>query len=64
MNLGLATGNIGRPGGGILAHPQGPAAGVTSIRQAWAAARAGTPLAEAARGAPELASALAFFDGR
>lgn len=51
-------------GGGILAHPQGPAAGVTSIRQAWAAARAGTPLAEAARGAPELASALAFFDGR
>lgn len=48
-------------GGGILAHPQGPAAGVASIRQAWAAARAGIPLAEAARGAPELAAALAFF---
>lgn len=48
-------------GGGILAHPMGAAAGVASIRQAWAATRAGTPLAEAARGAPELAAALAFF---
>jgi ribulose-bisphosphate carboxylase large chain len=48
-------------GGGILAHPQGPAAGVASIRQAWAAARADVPLAEAARQAPELAAALAFF---
>ncbi len=48
-------------GGGILAHPDGAAAGVASIRQAWAAARTGTPLAEAARGAPELARALAFF---
>ena len=51
-------------GGGILAHPQGPAAGVASIRQAWAAARAGTPLEEAGRNAPELASALAFFGRR
>ncbi|RZM02196.1 MAG: ribulose 1,5-bisphosphate carboxylase [Variovorax sp.] len=51
-------------GGGILAHPMGPAAGVASIRQAWAAARAGTPLADAARHAPELASALAFFGAR
>ncbi|MEO6018117.1 MAG: ribulose-bisphosphate carboxylase large subunit family protein [Polaromonas sp.] len=48
-------------GGGILAHPQGPAAGVASIRQAWAAARAGTSLADHARQAPELAAALAFF---
>jgi ribulose-bisphosphate carboxylase large chain len=48
-------------GGGILAHPGGPAAGVASIRQAWAAARAGVPLAEHARQAPELAAALAFF---
>jgi len=48
-------------GGGILAHPDGPAAGVASIRQAWAAVRAGTPLADAARGAPELARAIAFF---
>lgn len=51
-------------GGGILAHPQGPAAGVASLRQAWAAARAGTPLDEAAKGAPELAAALAFFGQR
>jgi ribulose-bisphosphate carboxylase large chain len=48
-------------GGGILAHPGGAAAGVTSIRQAWAAVRAGVPLAEAAVDAPELAQALAFF---
>jgi ribulose-bisphosphate carboxylase large chain len=48
-------------GGGILAHPGGPAAGVASIRQAWAAARAGVALADHAREAPELAAALAFF---
>jgi ribulose-bisphosphate carboxylase large chain len=48
-------------GGGILAHPDGPSAGVASIRQAWAAARAGTPLAQYAQDAPELARALAFF---
>ncbi|MES2398644.1 MAG: ribulose-bisphosphate carboxylase large subunit family protein [Pseudomonadota bacterium] len=48
-------------GGGILAHPQGPAAGVASIRQAWAAAREGVALADRAHEAPELAAALAFF---
>ena len=48
-------------GGGILAHPDGAAAGVTSIRQAWSAARAGVPLADAAKDLPELARALAFF---
>lgn len=48
-------------GGGILAHPNGPAAGVASIRQAWAAAREGRPLHEAAQLQPELARALAFF---
>jgi ribulose-bisphosphate carboxylase large chain len=48
-------------GGGILAHPDGAAAGVASIRQAWAAACEGVPLAERAREAPELARALAFF---
>ncbi|RZJ24242.1 MAG: ribulose 1,5-bisphosphate carboxylase, partial [Haliea sp.] len=48
-------------GGGILAHPQGPAAGVASIRQAWAAAREGIALADYARQAPELAAAIAFF---
>ena len=34
-------------GGGILAHPGGPRAGVQSLRQAWEATRAGKPLAEA-----------------
>jgi len=48
-------------GGGILAHPGGAHAGVTSMRQAWQALRAGQTLAEAARDAPELRDALAFF---
>jgi ribulose-bisphosphate carboxylase large chain len=48
-------------GGGILAHPGGPAAGVKSVRQAWEATRAGRTLADAARDAPELRDALAFF---
>jgi ribulose-bisphosphate carboxylase large chain len=51
-------------GGGILAHPDGPAAGVTSVRQAWAAVQAGTPLAAYAEQMPELRRALAFFGGR
>ncbi|MEP9375358.1 ribulose-bisphosphate carboxylase large subunit family protein [Aquabacter sp. CN5-332] len=48
-------------GGGILAHPGGPAAGVASIRQAWGAVAAGEPLAEAAARWPELRQALDFF---
>jgi len=48
-------------GGGILAHPLGPAAGVASIRQAWAAWSAGTRLADAAAQAPALQAALDFF---
>ncbi|MEZ5662292.1 MAG: RuBisCO large subunit C-terminal-like domain-containing protein [Burkholderiaceae bacterium] len=51
-------------GGGILAHPQGPAAGVRSVRQAWAAWRDGQPLAEAAAQAPELQAAMAAFGDR
>jgi len=51
-------------GGGIMAHPAGPAAGVASIRQAWAAVRNGIELAEAARSQPELQQAMAFFGGR
>ncbi len=51
-------------GGGILAHPDGPAAGVLSIRQAWAALRAGSSLDDYARHAPELARALQFFGKR
>ncbi|WP_298018286.1 ribulose-bisphosphate carboxylase large subunit family protein [uncultured Castellaniella sp.] len=51
-------------GGGILAHPDGPAAGVRSLRQAWEAARGGADLADFARQAPELRRALEFFGGR
>ncbi|PQV54099.1 ribulose-bisphosphate carboxylase large subunit family protein [Paraburkholderia sp. BL21I4N1] len=51
-------------GGGILAHPDGPAAGVTSVRQAWAAVQAGTPLPVYAEHMPELRRALEFFGGR
>jgi ribulose-bisphosphate carboxylase large chain len=51
-------------GGGILAHPDGPAAGVASIRQAWTAVRAGVALEEYARQAHELARALSFFGKR
>lgn len=51
-------------GGGILAHPDGPAAGVQSIRQAWQAVRAGQDLATFAAEAPELRRALAHFGSR
>lgn len=51
-------------GGGILAHPDGPAAGVQSIRQAWQAVRAGQDLAAFAAQAPELRRALAHFGSR
>ena len=45
-------------GGGIMAHPDGPAAGVAALRQAWDAAVAGIPLADHARSHPELEHAL------
>ncbi|WP_238926460.1 ribulose-bisphosphate carboxylase large subunit family protein [Achromobacter xylosoxidans] len=51
-------------GGGILAHPDGPAAGVQSIRQAWQAVRAGQDLVAFAAEAPELRRALAHFGSR
>ncbi|GGH20533.1 ribulose bisphosphate carboxylaseoxygenase large subunit [Alsobacter metallidurans] len=51
-------------GGGVMAHPDGPAAGVASIRQAWEAVQAGETLADAARSRPELARALAFFGAK
>ncbi len=50
-------------GGGILAHPQGPAAGVSSLQQAWQAAVEGIPVAEFAAGHPELRAALEKFSG-
>lgn len=45
-------------GGGIVAHPDGPAAGVRAMREAWDAAIAGIPLEEHARSHPELGRAL------
>ncbi len=48
-------------GGGIMAHPGGPAAGVAALREAWEAAMAGVPAAEAARTRPALAAALEAF---
>ena len=51
-------------GGGFLAHPGGPQAGVLSIRQAWTAMREGVELEAFARHAPELAQAMAFFGVR
>jgi ribulose-bisphosphate carboxylase large chain len=48
-------------GGGVLGHPGGPAAGITSLRQAWAASVAGVPLDEVDE--PELRAALEHFGG-
>jgi len=48
-------------GGGILAHPAGPAAGVRSLHQAWQAAAQGVALADYARTHEELRSALETF---
>jgi ribulose-bisphosphate carboxylase large chain len=48
-------------GGGILAHPDGPAAGVASLKQGWEAVRSGQSLADFARNAPELQRAMEFF---
>ena len=48
-------------GGGILAHPDGPAAGVASLRQAWEAARTGVALEAYAARARELARAIEVF---
>jgi ribulose-bisphosphate carboxylase large chain len=45
-------------GGGLMAHPGGPDAGVRAIRQAWEAALAGVPVEEHARTHRELREAL------
>ena len=48
-------------GGGILAHPAGPAAGVRSLHQAWEAAAMGIALTEYATNHAELRAALEAF---
>jgi ribulose-bisphosphate carboxylase large chain len=50
-------------GGGIMAHPDGPAAGVLSLRQAWEAAIEGKTLAEYARNHEALRLALEKYGG-
>ncbi|MFB4419504.1 RuBisCO large subunit C-terminal-like domain-containing protein [Streptomyces sp. QL37] len=50
-------------GGGIHAHPAGPAAGVAAMRSAWRAAAEGEPLADRAARDPSLALALERFGG-
>ena len=45
-------------GGGIVAHPGGPGAGVQAFCDAWDAAVSGVPLTEYAKGRPALAQAL------
>jgi ribulose-bisphosphate carboxylase large chain len=45
-------------GGAIVAHPDGVAAGVSALREAWRAAVAGIPLADHARQHQALARAL------
>ncbi|KJE34390.1 ribulose 1,5-bisphosphate carboxylase [Thalassospira sp. HJ] len=51
-------------GGGILAHPSGPAAGITSLRQAWEACEAGISLEKHAKDNKALAEALSFYGAR
>lgn len=48
-------------GGGIMAHPGGPAAGVAALREAWDAALDGEPAADCAARSPLVAAALERF---
>jgi ribulose-bisphosphate carboxylase large chain len=48
-------------GGGIMAHVDGPAAGVRSLQDAWRAAIAGLTLEQAAKDSPALAAALRTY---
>jgi ribulose-bisphosphate carboxylase large chain len=50
-------------GGGIMAHPGGPAAGVAALRQAWEAAVGGIPLADYAKRHEPLRQTLEKFGG-
>jgi len=48
-------------GGGIMAHPMGPAAGVVALQQAWKAAVDGLTLDDAAKMYPEFAESVKKF---
>ena len=49
------------PGRGVFGHPMGPAAGATSLRQAWEAIARKIPLSEYAKDHQELREAIEFF---
>lgn len=51
-------------GGGILGHPDGPAAGVAHLKQGWEAAMQGVPLAEYAEDHEELRVAMDHYERR
>ncbi len=51
-------------GGGIMAHPDGPAAGVASLQEAWEAAMQGISLEIASQDHPALRGALTMFGAR
>lgn len=48
-------------GGGIMGHPDGPAAGVAHLKQGWAAAMEGIPLEKYAEDHEELRRAIEHF---
>lgn len=50
-------------GGGIVSHPQGPAAGVRAVQQAWQAAVNDIPLETYSKTHAELAAAIQKFGG-
>lgn len=51
-------------GGGIMAHPMGPAAGVRAIQQAWQAAVDGWTIEQAAKFFPEFGAAVTKFGNK
>jgi ribulose-bisphosphate carboxylase large chain len=56
-----STDLIHAAGGGIMAHPDGPAAGFAALRESWEAALASVPLEDYARDHPALAKALGAY---
>ena len=51
-------------GGGIMAHPDGPAAGVRSLQKWWAAAVEGLTMEAAAAKYPELTTSVEKFGNK
>ena len=49
------------PGRGVFGHPDGPAAGAASVRQAWEGIARGVPLAQQAAQHDALRRAIAYF---